>query len=87
MKRIKSFVANANVMFAFFIYLHFVIMRDVKNVKKNMKSRKTSVKNLLNYCTCVEDQGFWQSLYRIGIRNKRLGKNCKKLLEGVIKFL
>ena len=39
-------VANANVMIAFFIHLHTVIMSDVKNVKKIMNSRKTSV--LLN---------------------------------------
>ena len=39
-------VANVNVMIAFFIHLHFVIMSDVKNVRKIMDSRKTSV--LLN---------------------------------------
>ena len=39
-------VANTNVMIAFFIHLHIVIMSDVKNVRKIMNSRKTSV--LLN---------------------------------------
>ena len=43
MKRIKKIVAEANVMIAFFIHLHFVIMRDVKIVRKIMKSRKISV--------------------------------------------
>ena len=39
-------VAKANVMVAFFIHLHMVIMSDVKNVRNFMNSRKTSV--LLN---------------------------------------
>ena len=43
MKRIKKIVAKANVMIAFFIHLHIVIMRDVKNVRKIMNSRKISV--------------------------------------------
>ena len=33
-------VANANMMIAFFIYLHFVIMSDVKNARKITSSRK-----------------------------------------------
>ena len=37
---------KANVMIAFFIHLHMVIMRVVKNVRKIMNNRKTSV--LLN---------------------------------------
>ena len=36
MKRIKRMVANANVMIAFLLHLHIVIMRDVKNVKKKI---------------------------------------------------
>ena len=36
-------VAEANVMIAFFVYLYIVIMSDVKNVRKIMKSRKTSI--------------------------------------------
>ena len=48
MKRTKSVVANAKVMIAFFLHLHLVIMRDEQNVRKNMKSRNTSV--LLNRC-------------------------------------
>ena len=43
MKRIKRMVAKVNVMIAFFIHLHIVIMRDVKNVKKIMNIRKKSV--------------------------------------------
>ena len=39
-------VAEANVMIAFFIHLHIVIMSDVKNERKIMNSGKTSV--LLN---------------------------------------
>ena len=39
-------VANANVMIAFLIHLHIVIISDVKNVRKITNSRKTSV--LLN---------------------------------------
>ena len=46
MKRIKKMVAKANVMIAFFIHLHIVIMRDVKNARKVMNRRKISV--LLN---------------------------------------
>ena len=41
-KRNKRMVANANVMTAFLIHLHIVIMSDVKNVRKIMNSRKTS---------------------------------------------
>ena len=33
MKRIKSIVANAKVTMAFFIHLHTVIIRDVKNLR------------------------------------------------------
>ena len=40
MKRIKSFVANAKVMIAFFIFLHIVIMRDVRNVRNIIKKEK-----------------------------------------------
>ena len=43
MKRIKRMVAKANVMTAFFIHLHIVMIRDVKNVRKIMNSRKISV--------------------------------------------
>ena len=43
MKRNKRMVANANVMVAFFIHLHIVIMSDVKNERKITYSRKTSV--------------------------------------------
>ena len=39
-------VANLNVMIAFFIHLHMVILSEVKNVKKFTNSRKTTV--LLN---------------------------------------
>ena len=46
MKRNKRIVANAKVMIVFFIHLQTVIMRDVRNVKKNMKSSKILV--LLN---------------------------------------
>ena len=45
-KRNKRMVANVNVMIAFFIQLHIVIMSDVKKVRKTTNSRKTSV--LLN---------------------------------------
>ena len=48
MKRNKRMVAKAKMMIAFFIYLHMAIMSDVKNVRKVMNSRKTSV--LLNRC-------------------------------------
>ena len=48
MKRIKSVVANAKVMIVFFKHLHIVIMRDVRNVRNIIKTRKTSV--LLNRC-------------------------------------
>ena len=47
-KRIKSIVANATVTIAFFIHLHTVNIRDIKNVKNIIKRRKTSV--LLNRC-------------------------------------
>ena len=43
MKRIERMVAKANVIIAFFIHLHIVIMGDVKNVRKIMNSRKISV--------------------------------------------
>ena len=42
MKGIKIIVANAKVMIAFFMHLHFVIIRDVKNVRKIIKRIKTS---------------------------------------------
>ena len=34
MKRIKSIVTKAKVVIAFLTHLHFVITRDVKNVRK-----------------------------------------------------
>ena len=43
MKRIKRMVAKANVMIAFFIHLHIVIMMDVEIVRKTMNSRKISI--------------------------------------------
>ena len=43
MNRIKRIVANANVTIAFFIHFHFVIIRDVANVRKIMNRRKISV--------------------------------------------
>ena len=46
MKRNKRIVANSNVVIAFFIHLHIVIMSDVKNMRNIAKIRKTSV--LLN---------------------------------------
>ena len=46
MKRNKRIVANANVMIAFFILLHIVLISDVENVRKITNSRKISV--LLN---------------------------------------
>ena len=42
MKGIKSIVANAKVMIAFFMHLHIVIINDVKNVRNIIKRRKTS---------------------------------------------
>ena len=36
-------VAKTNVITAFFIHLHIVIIRDVKNVRKIMNSRNISV--------------------------------------------
>ena len=48
MKSIESLVAKAKVTIAFFIYLHTVIIRDVKNVRNIIKRRKTTV--LLNIC-------------------------------------
>ena len=36
-------MANANVTIVFFIHLHIVRIRDDKNVRKIMKSRKISV--------------------------------------------
>ena len=43
MKRTKSIVAIAKVTIAFFLFLHTVIIRDVKNVRNFIKRRKTSV--------------------------------------------
>ena len=48
MKRIKSIVANAKVMMAFFIHSHILSMRDFENVRNIIKRRKTSV--LLKRC-------------------------------------
>ena len=42
MKRIKKNVANAKVMIAFLIHLQSVILKDVRNMRKHMKNRKTS---------------------------------------------
>ena len=52
MKSNKRIVANANVMIAFFIHLHIVIISDVKNVRKITNSRKISV--LLNRLGNIE---------------------------------
>ena len=41
-KSIKRIVAKANVTIAFFIHLHIVMFRDVKNVRKIMNKRKIS---------------------------------------------
>ena len=46
-EKVKSIVANAKVMIAFFIHLHIFIMRDVENVR-NVIKQITSV--LLNTC-------------------------------------
>ena len=43
MKTIERMVVKASVMIAFFKDLHIVIMRDVKNVRKIINSRKISV--------------------------------------------
>ena len=43
MKRIKSIVAKANVIIAFFTYLHIVMIRDDKNAIKITNSKKISV--------------------------------------------
>ena len=43
MNKIKRIVARANVTIAFFTHLHIVMIRDDKNVRKIMKSRKMSV--------------------------------------------
>ena len=43
MKRIKRIVAKANVVIAFFMYLHIVNIRDDKNVIKITNSKKISV--------------------------------------------
>ena len=43
MKRIKKIVAKANVIFAFFIHLHIVNIRDDKKVMKITNSKKISV--------------------------------------------
>ena len=45
-KRNERMVPKANMMIAFFINLHIVIMSDDKKERKTMNSRKTSV--LLN---------------------------------------
>ena len=41
-KSIKRIVAKKNVTVAFFIHLHIVIIRDIKNVRKIMNKRKIS---------------------------------------------
>ena len=43
MKRIKRFIAKANVTIAFFTHLHIVIIKDDKNVMKITNSKKISV--------------------------------------------
>ena len=43
MKRIKSFVAKANVTIAFFTHLHLVMIRDDTNAIKITNSKKISV--------------------------------------------
>ena len=44
MKSIKRIVARAKVTIAFFIHLHIVMMREIKNVSKIMNKRKISVR-------------------------------------------
>ena len=41
-KSIKRIVAKTNVTIAFFIPLHIVMIRDIKNVRKIMNKRKIS---------------------------------------------
>ena len=48
MKVVKSNVPNAKIFIAFFIHLHFVRIRDIKNVKNIIKRGKISF--LLNRC-------------------------------------
>ena len=48
MKMINSIVANAKIVFAIFIHLHFAKIRDNKNVKNIARRRKMSF--LLNRC-------------------------------------
>ena len=43
MNKTKRIVARANVTIAFFTHLHIVMIRDDKNARKIMKSRKISV--------------------------------------------
>ena len=43
MNRFKRIVAKANVTFAFFTYLHIVMIRYDKNVRKIMNSKKKSL--------------------------------------------
>ena len=43
MKRIKTIVAKANVIIAFFTHLHIVMIRDDKNAIKILNSKKISV--------------------------------------------
>ena len=43
MNKIKKIVARANVIIAFFTHLHIVMIRNDKNVRKIMNSRKISV--------------------------------------------
>ena len=73
-------VANANMMIAFLIHLHIVIMSDVINVRKTMNSRKTSV--LLN-----NFRNIWKGIYILRIGIKKLEKGCKKLLKEILNFL
>ena len=43
MNKIERYVARENVTIAFFTHLHIVMIKDDKNVRKIMKSRKISV--------------------------------------------
>ena len=94
MKRIKRMVAKAKVMTAFFMPLHVCIVRDVKNVRKTMNSRKISVLlkmvrnihlNRLEIIVPVEvikDFGKLEIYFEEGIKNlKRLQKIIKRIIN------
>ena len=89
MERIKKIVAQAKVMIPFFMHLHIVNKRDVRNVRKTLKvEKRPSCKiyfetflKLLNDRTCVGDQDFWQGLCRFQIGDKiceKVEKNYQK---------